>query len=101
MRGNVTHMQSIYTFLTILILFQYLVLVADWISGISQKMGFKAGWDKAFLHFFTKYLAKKLRKTLFNLHYKHIFHFRDTQCVTNFGGFIFHNYCTFCTHISF
>ena len=101
MRGNVTHMQSIYTFLKILILFQYLVLVADWISGISQKMGFKASWDKAFLHIFTKYLEKNLRKTLFNLHYKHIFHFRDTQCVTNFGGFIFHNYCTFCTHISF
>ena len=67
MRGNVTHMQSIYTFLTILILFQYLVLVADWISGISQKMGSKASWDKAFLHFFTKYLAKKIKENLVQL----------------------------------
>ena len=58
MRGNVTHMQSIYTFLTILILFQYLVLVADWISGIRKKMGFKAGWDKAFQKKFKENLVQ-------------------------------------------
>ena len=48
MRGNVTHMQSIYTFLKILILFQYLVLVADWISGIRKKMGLRQVGTKLF-----------------------------------------------------
>ena len=67
MRGNVTHMQSIYTFLTILILFQYLVLVADWISGLSQKMGFKASGTKLFFISLPNIWQKKIKENLVQL----------------------------------
>ena len=69
MRGNVRHMQSIYTFLTILILFQYLVLklVADWISGIRKKWVLRQVGTKLFFISLPNIWQKKFKENLVQL----------------------------------